>query len=98
MFNGRLFETNADLKGLFSNVRHVTTIAELRTSEVLETHVMKVMGVIDDTINNLDDMDYVIKLLQLTAHTHCQPYLHFDAKYFWVCEQFRPYVCRMRTR
>jgi len=79
-----MFETNCDLKTMFASVKDIATIAEMRTSKLLETHAMKVIGTVEDTITNLDDMDYVIKLLQLTAHSHCQRYPHFDAKYFWV--------------
>jgi len=81
-----MFETNVELKAMFSSLKNVTTTAELRTNKVLESHAMKVICVIDDAISNLDDMDYVIRLLELTAHKHCQRFPHFDAEYFWVCE------------
>jgi len=47
---------------------------------------------IDDIITNMDDMDYVIKVLQMNAHSHCQRFLHFDAKFFWVCCEFLPFL------
>jgi len=84
--SSRLFEANADLKAMFSGlIKHATTTAELRASKLLETHAMKVMSTIDESVCNLDDMDYVMKLLQMTAHAHCQRFPHFDADYFWVC-------------
>ena len=86
VYNGRLFEKNSDLKAMFSSVKQLTTIAELRFSKTFEAHVMKVICTIDDIITNLDDMDYVMKLLQMMAHTHCQRIPHLDAEYFWVCE------------
>ena len=86
VYNGRMFETNAELKMMFSSFRHLTTTAELRSNKLLESHAMKVICIIDDTISNLDDMDYVIKLLQQIAHTHCQQFPYFDSEYFWVCE------------
>ena len=85
-----MFETNADLKAMFSSLKHLKTPADLRASEMLETHALKVICVIDDTISNLDDMDYVIKLLQLTAHTHCRLFPHFDPEYLWVSVCGRP--------
>jgi len=62
-----MFEMNADMKAMFSSLEHLTTIADLRASELLETHAMTVICTIDDVISNLDDMDYVIRLIATSS-------------------------------
>lgn len=81
----RLFETNADIRTLFSGIKHLKTSADLRNSKLLEAHAMKVICTIDDAIANFDDMDYVIRVLQQLAQSHCGRQSNFDPNYFWVC-------------
>lgn len=79
-----MFETNTDIKEMFSNMKHLKTVAELRNSKLVETHAMKVICTLDDAIINMDDMDYVIKTLQESAQSHCLRLARFDGSYFWV--------------
>ena len=80
----RLFETNHDIKDMFAAFKDVTTLAELRSSKVLESHAMKVICTIDDVIVNLDDMDYVLRMLQIVAQSHSQRFPNFNPEFFWV--------------
>ena len=80
----RLFETNSEIKELFAQFKDVETIAELRSSKVLEGHAMKVISTIDDAIVNLDDMDYVIRMLETIAESHSIRFPNFNLDFFWV--------------
>jgi neuroglobin len=93
-----MFETNADIRTLFAGIKHLKTAADLRNSKLLEAHAMKVICTIDDAITNLDDMDYVIKMLQLSAQSHYARQPSFDPNYFWVCNvcQQHSLSCRQR--
>ncbi|VDI63621.1 neuroglobin-like [Mytilus galloprovincialis] len=66
----RIFETHADLKKFFFMVENCTTIAEMRESKGLAKHVLMVMNTLDDTIYNLNDMQYVIDLLYDIGKQH----------------------------
>ncbi|XP_063425722.1 neuroglobin-like isoform X2 [Mytilus trossulus] len=66
----RIFETHADLKKFFFMVENCTTISEMRESKGLAKHVLMVMNTLDDTIYNLNDMQYVIDLLYDIGKQH----------------------------
>ncbi|CAC5361088.1 neuroglobin-1-like [Mytilus californianus] len=66
----RIFETHADLKKFFFMVENCSTIAEMRESKGLAKHVLMVMNTLDDTIYNLNDMQYVIDLLYDIGKQH----------------------------
>jgi hypothetical protein len=92
LFCYRLFETNTDIRTLFAGIKHLKTAADLRNSKLLEAHAMKVICTIDDAITNLDDMDYVIKMLQMSAQAHYARQPGFDPNYFWVWHQDVQYL------
>jgi len=69
---------------MFAKLKHVETIAELRTSKVLEGHAMKVICTIDDAIVNFDDMDYVLRMLETIAQSHSLRFPLFDPQFFSV--------------
>ena len=84
MFGGRLFETNGDIKTMFAKLKDYETVAELRSSKILEDHAMKVICTIDDAIVNLDDMEYVTRMLQTVAQSHSSRFPNFDPEFFSV--------------
>ncbi len=81
----RLFETNEDLKGMFSAFKELKNAQELRESRALENHAMMVMCTIDEALTNLDDMDYVIDLLKKIGRTHTR-FENYKPEIFWVRE------------
>lgn len=87
-FCGRLFETNSDIKTMFSKLKMYETVAELRSSKILEDHAMKVICTIDDAIVNLDDMEYVTRMLQTVAQSHSNRFPNFDPEFFSVNDFF----------
>lgn len=90
----RLFETNRDIQEMFSMLKDVQNIADLRSSKVLESHAMKVFCTIDDTIVNFDDMDYVLRMLQIVAQSHSQRFPNFDPAFFWRVED--PFILAVK--
>lgn len=46
----RMFETNHEMRAMFSSVKDIATIAEMRANKLLEGHAMKVIGIIDDIL------------------------------------------------
>ena len=85
---GRLFETNSDIKTMFAKLKDYETVAELRSSKILEDHSMKVICTIDDAIANLDDMEYVNRMLQTIAQAHSTRFPNFDPEFFMVRRYF----------
>ena len=55
---------------MFSQLKEAHTPFELRTSRALENHASMVMCTIDEAINNVDDVDYVIDMLKNVGQTH----------------------------
>ena len=60
------------------------TIAEMRESKALAKHVRGVMNALDDTIYNLNDMNYVTELLLDIGKQH-RKYTDFRREFFLVC-------------
>lgn len=79
----RLFETNMDLRYQFKEFKDLTNVADLRKSEGFMEHAILVMCTIDEAINNLDDVPYVIEMLRKTGHSH-KRFPGFKSDYFYV--------------
>lgn len=90
----RLFETNKDIQQMFNNLKDVSSVAELRNSKVLEGHALKVFCTVDDAIVNFDDMDYVIRMLQVVAQFHAQRLTSFEESFFWRIEE--PFILAVK--
>ena len=80
---------------MFVKLKDFETVAELRSSKILEDHAMKVICTIDDAIVNLDDMEYVTSMLQTVAQSHSSRFPNFDPEFFLVisnllssCQQY----------
>jgi len=69
---------------MFAKLRDFETVAELRSSKILEEHAMKVICTIDDAIVNLDDMQYVSRMLQTVAKVHSARFPDFKPDFFTV--------------
>ena len=69
---------------MFAKLKDYETVAELRSSKILEDHAMKVICTIDDAIVNLDDMEYVTRMLQTVAQAHSTRFPNFDPDFFSV--------------
>ncbi len=79
-----MFETNEDLKKLFSSFKGLTTPAEMRSSLALENHALLVICTLDEAIVNLDDMDYVLDMLTKVGASHRAKLSDFDPDNFKV--------------
>lgn len=79
----RMFRTNTDSKCIFKKFKELKSDDELRVSETLEQHATGVMNVIDDTIMNIENVDYVFELLNSTGRKHIT-YEGFSQPFFWV--------------
>ncbi|XP_046381361.1 globin-5-like [Haliotis rufescens] len=66
----RLFKANGDLKQLFSSFRDLTNDDDLRVNENLEKHATLVMGIFDEAISNVDNVDYTLDVLQRAGGKH----------------------------
>jgi hypothetical protein len=66
----RMFRANTDSKCIFKKFKELTSDDELRVSDTLEQHATGVMNVIDDTIMNIENVDYVFELLNATGRKH----------------------------
>jgi len=69
---------------MFAKLRDFETVAELRSSKIFEQHAMKVICTIDDAIVNLDDMQYVNRMLQTVAQSHSSRFPNFNPEFFAV--------------
>jgi len=69
---------------MFGKLKDYETVAELRSSKVLEGHAMKVICTVDDAIVNLDDMEYVFRMLQTVAQAHSTRFPNFNPEFFLV--------------
>lgn len=90
----RLFETNSDIKTMFAKLRDFETVAELRSSKIFEEHAMKVICTIDDAIVNLDDMQYVTRMLQTVAQSHSSRFPNFNPDFFARVEE--PFILAVK--
>ena len=68
----RLFETNEEVRSMFTKLVHngEYDIAQLRESRELEDHVKQVMFTLDEAISSLEDIDVVVKLLRDVGRRH----------------------------
>lgn len=82
----RMFRTNTDSKCIFKKFKELTSDDDLRVSETLEQHATGVMNVIDDTIMNIENVDYVFELLNSTGRKH-STYEGFSQPFFWYIEK-----------
>ena len=69
---------------MFGQFDSYETLADLRTSTILEGHAMKVISTLDEIITHLDDVDYVIGVLHQVAQSHCRRFPLFEAQLFGV--------------
>ena len=83
IFLCRLFQEREDLKYLFKGFNDLESVDEMRVNESFEQHALLVMGVIDDAISHIADVDYVTNLCQRTGKTHSR-FKGFNADLFWV--------------
>ena len=82
---------------MFGKLRDFETVAELRSSKILEEHAMKVICTIDDAIVNLDDMPYVSRMLQTVAQSHSSRFPNFNPDFFLVSARFSFLSARRRA-
>lgn len=82
----RMFRTTTDTKAIFKKFRDLKNDDELRVSEQLEQHATRVMNVIDETIMNIENVDYILELLNSTGRKH-STYEGFTAPFFWHIEK-----------
>lgn len=80
-----MFKTDAALIALFKDFKELPDdIDDLRENEALEHHASLVMGIIDDAIMHIDNVDHVIATTGRTGATHTQ-FVGFTCDLFWVC-------------
>ena len=79
-----MFKRHEDIKQLFKKFRNLKTEDELRTSEALEKHGGTVMGVIDETITNIENVDCILGVLHNAGLIHGRVE-GFCANMLWVC-------------
>ncbi|XP_069190457.1 neuroglobin [Procambarus clarkii] len=81
----KLFETNAELIGLFTKFNKLRTRDEQAESLELAEHATVVMNSIDEGIKAMDNVDFFFDLLyQIGASHHKIP--GFKKEYFWKIE------------
>ena len=86
MFTSRLFETNDEVKGMFSKIiQHSSDVSDLRESKELENHVKQVMYTLDEAISSLEDVDFVVNMLHSVGKGHTRLLAAgFNPAVFWV--------------
>ena len=81
----RLFETNDEVKAMFTKVVTNFNVADLRESKELENHVKQVMYTLDEAISSLEDVDFVVNMLHSVGKGHVRMYAAgFNPTVFWV--------------
>ena len=83
LVGSRFFQSNHQMKGLFSKFSAVEINDTLRENEVLEQHGMLVMSVIDDAITDINNVDKVEEMLMRTRNKHAAM-TEFQNDFFWV--------------
>lgn len=78
-----MFRANDDTKALFDKFKNIDAEVDLRINENLETHGTKVLEVIDEVINNIENVDDVLELLKVTGAMH-KRFTGFTPALFWV--------------
>ena len=78
-----MFRSSEDTKQLFSKFRDIKSEDQLRLNENLEMHGSKVMEVLDETISNIENVDYILELLSTTGKMH-RKFTGFSSNMFWV--------------
>ncbi|XP_074662421.1 neuroglobin-like [Tubulanus polymorphus] len=81
----RIFEKDSNLKSLFHGFRDIDN-SYLRDNEALEGHAGLVMTVVDDAIQNINNVDYVLDLLSRTGGSHTR-FEGFDVNFFYKLEE-----------
>lgn len=82
----RMFRSQQDTKTLFEKFRSIDSEDDLRVNENLEKHGTKVMEVVDEVINNIENVDEVLSLLKTTGAMH-KKFPGFTPSMFWRIEE-----------
>ncbi|PAA75568.1 hypothetical protein BOX15_Mlig030771g3, partial [Macrostomum lignano] len=81
-----LFRTNKDLQAMFVKFSHLELSDNIRENGELALHGELVMGILDEAILNIDNMEVTRQRVRRAAATH-QKFAGFYAKLFWAMEQ-----------
>ncbi|XP_006822139.1 neuroglobin-like [Saccoglossus kowalevskii] len=81
----RLFQSNIELKNMFTGFEEFDDLEDMRESQQLENHASLVMYTIDEAIASIDDIDFVVELLGKIGRTHTRT--DFNPQLFWRIEQ-----------
>ena len=68
---------------MFKTFGKLKLSADMRESRELQNHAMMVMCTIDETITNLDDLNYVIDVLHIIGRSHTR-FEGYKPEIFWV--------------
>ncbi|XP_041353238.1 globin-5-like [Gigantopelta aegis] len=68
----RLFRSNNGLQHLFKEFRDIDSNDDLRTNELLAKHSNLVMALLDETICNIDNVDYVLEIISRAGKSHAR--------------------------
>ncbi|KAJ8308127.1 hypothetical protein KUTeg_013004 [Tegillarca granosa] len=83
----RMFKANGNVRPLFTRFQHLKTDDELRVDETLEKHATIVMEKLDETIDNVENVDYIKERLATVGKSHLSVHKDFTPEYFWKIEQ-----------
>ena len=78
-----MFKERSDIQDLFKHFKDTKDLEDLRIDEMLEKHALIVMSTFDETVNNIDNVDYVFSLLKTTGSMHSR-FPNFQSDLFWV--------------
>ena len=92
----RLFRKNEELLTLFEKFSSLKISDDLRGNEILETHGMLVMEVLDECIEHLDDVDRVEAVCTRVGKAHARM-PGFNSSLFWVRLVACVGVCLVRS-
>ncbi|XP_069118264.1 neuroglobin-like [Argopecten irradians] len=81
----RMFRANSDIIGLFGKFAHLKSEEVMREDEVLEKHATTVMATVDEAMNNIDNVDFVLTFLKHRGNYH-QKIPGFTSDMFWAIE------------
>ncbi|XP_060071855.1 globin-5-like [Ylistrum balloti] len=81
----RMFRSNTDIKRLFAKFGHLKTEEEMRMDDILEKHATTVMATVDEAMNNIDNVDFVLTLLKHRGNYH-KKIPGFTSELFWAIE------------
>lgn len=80
----RMFKANGNVRPLFTRFQHLKTDDELRLDETLEKHATIVMEKLDETIDNVENVDYIKERLASVGKSHLSVHKDFKPELFWV--------------